>query len=298
MQITEQTRIGWIGAGIMGRSMAMHLRKAGYPLAVYNRTKSKADDLIAAGAVWKDTPVEVARCSDVVFLIVGFPQDVRQTILGKNGVLEGLAPGGVVVDMTTSSPSLAREIEVYCRAKNVVALDAPVSGGDSGARNATLSIMIGGDEDTARALAPLWNLLGKTAVYQGPAGSGQHAKMVNQILIAGGMIGLCEALLYAFKVGLDPEAVLESVSGGAAGSWSLSNLGPRILKQDFEPGFMIEHFVKDLGIALEESKRMGIALPGLALAEQLYIAAKSKGMAKNGTQALYRALGDLSGALS
>lgn len=295
MKITKETRLGWIGTGIMGRSMALHLRKAGYPMSVHNRTKSKAADLLDAGADWKDSPADVARASDVVFLIVGFPQDVRQTILEPGGVLEGLSPGGVIVDMTTSSPSLAEEIEARCREKNVVALDAPVSGGDLGARNATLSIMIGGDRQTTEELRPLWDILGKTAVWQGPPGSGQHTKMVNQILIAGGMIGLCEALLYGYKAGLDPETVLQSVSGGAAGSWSLSNLGPKILKRDFTPGFMIEHFVKDLGIALEESRRMGLALPGLALAEQLYIAAKSKGYAKSGTQALILALADLSG---
>ncbi|MDR2705756.1 MAG: NAD(P)-dependent oxidoreductase [Planctomycetaceae bacterium] len=289
------TTLGWIGTGIMGRNMAWHLLNAGYPLNVYNRTKSKAAELLDAGAVWYSSPKAVAQNSDIVFLMVGFPQDVRETILGQDGVLEGIKPHGIIVDMTTSSPALAKEIEAECRKKNVISLDAPVSGGDRGAKNATLSIMIGGDKQTAESLTPFWNLMGKTVVYHGASGNGQHAKMVNQTLIAGNMIGLCEAILYGFRSGLDMEKVLQSVSGGAAGSWSLTNLAPRILKKDFAPGFMIEHFIKDLGIVLEESRRMGLALPGLALAEQLYIAAKSKGYAQNGTQALFLALAELNG---
>lgn len=290
MIINNETKIGWIGTGIMGRSMALKIREAGYPLFVFNRTKSKANDLVEAGAVWKDSPGEVAATSDIVFQIVGFPKDVRETILGDVGILSGLKEGGVIVDMTTSSPALAREIETECRKKNIVALDAPVSGGDIGAQNGTLSIMIGGDERTARDLMPLWNLLGQTVVYQGPSGSGQHAKIVNQTLIAGNMIGVCEALIYAKKAGLDLETVLQSVSGGAAGSWSLSNLAPRILKNDFAPGFMVEHFIKDLGIALEECRRMNIRLQGLELAERLYRKAMERGHAKDGTQSLYVSL--------
>jgi 3-hydroxyisobutyrate dehydrogenase len=275
--------------------MARHLLDAGYALNVYNRTQRKAAELLNAGAVWRNSPREVAEHADIVFLMVGFPQDVRETILGNKGVLEGMKPYGIIVDMTTSSPSLAQEIETECRKKNVISLDAPVSGGDLGAKNGTLSIMIGGDQQTAESLAPFWNLMGKTVVYHGSGGNGQHAKMVNQTLIAGNMIGLCEAILYGFRSGLDMENVLQSVSGGAAGSWSLTNLAPRILKDDFAPGFMIEHFIKDLGIVLEEAQRMGLALPGLALAEQLYVAAKSKGHAKDGTQALILALAELSG---
>ncbi|MDR3197659.1 MAG: NAD(P)-dependent oxidoreductase [Planctomycetaceae bacterium] len=286
-------KLGWIGTGIMGHSMARHLLDAGYPLNVYNRTKSKANELLNIGAVWCPSPKAVAENADIVFLMVGFPQDVRETILGSQGVLEGMRPNGIIVDMTTSSPTLAQEIETECRKKNVISLDAPVSGGDLGAKNATLSIMIGGDKQTAESLMPFWNLMGKTVVYHGAGGSGQHAKMVNQILIAGNMIGLCEAILYGFRSGLDMEKVLQSVSGGAAGSWSLTNLAPRIFKKDFAPGFMIEHFIKDLGIVLEESRRMELKLPGLALAEQLYITAKSKGYAKNGTHALILALEEL-----
>lgn len=296
---TPSKKIGWIGTGIMGRSMAAKFREAGYALYVYNRTKSKANELIEKGAIWKDSPEDVARESDIVFSIVGYPSDVRETILGPRGVLRGLKPGGIVVDMTTGSPAMAREIASECEKRQITSLDAPVSGGDVGAKNGTLSIMIGGDRQTAESLAPLWNLMGKTVVYQGPPGSGQHAKMVNQILIAGNMIGVCEALLYALRSGLGLETVLQSVAVGAAGSWSLSNLAPRILRGDFAPGFMIEHFLKDLGIALDECRRMDLALPGLALAEQLYIAAKSKaasvGGGKAGTQALILALAELSG---
>ncbi len=281
-------RLGWIGLGIMGRSMALHLLDAGYPLTVYSRTREKATPLLDKGAVWAESPKAVAESSEIVFSMVGYPTDVREVILGDDGVLAGLRSGGIVVDMTTSSPTLAADIAEAARQRGVVALDAPVSGGDVGARNATLSIMIGGDEATAKRLEPLWNLLGKTIVYHGPSGSGQHAKMVNQTLIAGNMIGLCEAILYGRRAGLDMDKVLQSVSSGAAGSWSLSNLGPRILKDDFAPGFMIEHFVKDLGIVLEESCRMGLNLPGLELAERLYVAARDIGLGKAGTQALIK----------
>ena len=289
--------IGWIGTGIMGRSMAMHLLKGGYALNVFNRTQSKAADLVQNGAVWHSSPHEVAGHSDILFLMLGYPREVRETVnaILENGgrkppALASLALPGVLVDMTTSSPGLAVEIEALCRTQNITALDAPVSGGDVGAKNATLSIMIGGDEKTANDLMPIWNLLGKTIVYHGPAGSGQHAKMVNQTLIAGNMLGLCEALLYAHHAGLNMEKVLQSVSTGAAGSWSLSNLAPRILKQDFAPGFMIEHFLKDLRIVLEEAKRMNLTLRGVALAEELYAAAAEQGYAEDGTQGLYRLL--------
>ena len=284
--------IGWIGTGIMGRSMAMHLLKGGYALNVFNRTESKAADLVQSGAVWRSSPCEVAEHSDIVFLMLGYPHEVREIIckILDERKSSGRKSAGVIVDMTTSSPGLAVEIEALCREQNVVALDAPVSGGDVGAKNATLSIMIGGDEKTASDLMPIWNLLGKTIVYHGTAGSGQHAKMVNQTLIAGNMLGLCEALIYAHSAGLDMDRVLQSVSTGAAGSWSLANLAPRILKHDFAPGFMIEHFLKDLRIVLEEAKRMNLTLRGVALAEELYAAAVEQGYAQDGTQGLYRLL--------
>lgn len=287
-------RLGWIGTGVMGRAMCEHLLRAGHAVWVYNRTRAKADPLIEQGAQWCHSPREVAAVADVVFTMVGFPDDVRQVTLGPEGVLEGSRPGMIIVDFTTSRPALAQEIAAAAAHRGVRVLDAPVSGGDIGAREAKLSIMVGGDRTAFDELAPLLRLMGKTIVYQGPPGSGQHAKMVNQILIASNMVGLCEALLYAHRAGLDPENVLASVSAGAAGSWSLSNLGPRILAGDFAPGFYIEHFLKDLAIALEESRQMRLALPGLALAEQLYRAAAAQGYARNGTQALQLALAKLS----
>lgn len=291
----EKTRIGWIGTGVMGRSMCGHLLDAGYACTVFNRTKNKADDLVARGATWADSPRAVAEQSDVVFTIVGMPDDVRSVTLGDDGALAGCKSGGVLVDMTTSEPSLAAEIAERAAERGVTSIDAPVSGGDVGAKNAALSIMIGGDADTVAGLEPLWSLMGKTYVHQGGPGSGQHTKMVNQTLVAAGMIGVCEALLYAYRAGLDLDTVLESVASGAAGSWSLSNLGPRIISGNFEPGFYVEHFLKDLRIVLDESRRMNLALPGVALVEQLYRAAAAQGHAKDGTHALMLALAEVSG---
>ncbi|MDA7979958.1 MAG: NAD(P)-dependent oxidoreductase [Pirellulales bacterium] len=290
-----KTRIGWIGTGVMGASMCGHLIDQGFAATVYNRTKSKAESLVQNGAAWAENPAVVAESSDVVFTIVGHPQDVREVILGEHGVLQGSKPGSIIVDMTTSKPSLAIEIAQAAAAKNVHAVDAPVSGGDVGAKEARLSIMIGGDQDVVESLSPCWNAMGKTIVHQGPAGAGQHTKMVNQTLIGTCMIGVCEALLYGYKAGLDLETVLKSVASGAAGSWSLSNYGPRIINGDFEPGFYVEHFIKDMGIVLEEARRMDLSLPGLALAQQLYIALAAQGHARSGTHALQLALAQLSG---
>ena len=289
-----KTKVGWIGAGVMGSSMCGHVLAAGFPVTIYNRTRSKIEPLLARGAAEAGSPREVGEASDVVFTIVGLPADVREVVLGPAGALGGLRAGGVLVDMTTSEPALAREIAEVARARGVHAVDAPVSGGDVGAREARLSIMVGGESEVVEALGPLLRAMGKTIVHQGPAGAGQHTKMVNQILIASNMIGVCEALLYAAKAGLDPATVLESVGSGAAGSWSLNNLGPRIIKGDFAPGFFVEHFLKDMGIALAESRRMRLALPGLALAEQLYRAVEAQGLGRGGTQALMLALARLS----
>ena len=288
------TRVGWIGTGVMGRSMCGHLLSAGYTATVYSRTRERAAALLEAGASWAESPAEVAAAADVVFTMVGFPSDVRDVVLGPEGVLAAIAPGGVVVDMTTSEPSLAREISDVAREKGVESLDAPVSGGDVGARNAALSIMVGGEPATLERVRPLLGLMGKTIVHQGSAGAGQHTKMVNQTLIATGMIGVCEALLYAHRAGLDPERVLESVGGGAAGSWSLQNYAPRMLAGDFAPGFLVEHFIKDMEITLAEARRMNLALPGLALAHELYLALRAQGDGRCGTQALVRALARLS----
>jgi 3-hydroxyisobutyrate dehydrogenase len=288
-------RVGWIGTGVMGSSMAGHLLAAGHEVRVFNRTRSSADALVEAGAIWCDSPAEVAAGSEVTFTIVGYPADVRAVILGPDGVLEGAPEGSVVVDMTTSEPSLAREIHTAASEKGVDSLDAPVSGGDVGARNAALVIMVGGDEAAFNRVRPLFESLGKTIVLEGGPGAGQHTKMMNQIAIASGMIGVCEALLYAYKAGLDLERALETISGGAAGSWSLSNYAPRILRGDLEPGFKIDHFLKDLGIALSEAKAMGLDLPGTTLADELYQAAAEQGYGQKGTHALIVALAGRSG---
>ena len=290
-----KTRVGWIGTGVMGPSMCGHVLAAGYAVSVFNRTQAKLKPLLEKGATAATSPAEVAANSDVVFTIVGYPADVRSVVLGPQGLLSAAKPGSVLVDMTTSQPSLAVQIFQAAQAKGVHAVDAPVSGGDVGAKEARLSIMVGGEPAVAEGLRPLFEAMGKTIVYQGAAGSGQHTKMVNQILIATNMIGVCEALLYAYRAGLNLEQVLQSVGSGAAGSWSLNNLGPRIIANRFEPGFFVEHFLKDMAIALEESRRMGLALPGLALGEQLYRAVAAQGHARDGTHALMLALAQLSG---
>ena len=284
------SRIGWIGTGIMGAPLCGHLMTAGHAATVFTRTRERAEPLLLRGAVWADSPRAVAAASDGVFTMVGYPRDVREVVLGADGVLAGAAPGAVLIDLSTSEPALAREIADAAGARGVASLDAPVSGGDVGAREARLSIMVGGDAAAFTRVRPLLECLGRTIVHQGPAGAGQHTKMVNQILIATGMIGVCEALVYAERSGLDVPTVLTSVSGGAAGSWSLTNYVPRIAKGDLAPGFMIEHFVKDMRIALAESKRMGLTLPGLALAERLYAELTAAGHGRDGIQALVLAV--------
>jgi 3-hydroxyisobutyrate dehydrogenase len=291
----EKTRIGWIGAGVMGASMCMHLVKRGYKTTVYTRTKKKAVGLIKAGAVWAKSPKGAASKSDVIFTIVGFPHDVREVYFGKDGIFEGLRKGGILVDMTTTEPLLAEEIYAAAKKAGASAIDAPVSGGDIGAREGKLSIMAGGDRKTFDAVMPLLGLMGKNIVYQGGAGSGQHTKMCNQVMAASLMIGMCETLLYACKSGLDPETMLRSVSRGAAACWMLDNLAPRVLKRDFSPGFYVEHFIKDMGIALREADRMNLVLPGLSLVRQLYVAARAQGHGRKGTQALMLALEAMSG---
>ena len=277
------TRVGWVGTGVMGASMCGHVLDAGYAVAVTSRTRSKADGLIERGATWMDTPAQVAAASNITCAIVGYPRDVQEVFLGPDGLIAGASEGDVVIDMTTSNPSIAVDIDTAARAAGIGAVDAPVSGGDVGARNGTLSIMVGGaDGDVARA-KPVFETMGKTIVHQGAAGAGQHTKAVNQILIASGMVGLAEALLYAQQAGLDLNTVLESVSGGAAGSWSLSNYGPRILEGDFEPGFFIDHFVKDMGIALAEARTMQVPVPGLSMAHELYVSLQTLGLGRKGT---------------
>ena len=291
----EHTTIGCIGTGVMGRWMCQHIMDLGYQTNVYNRTPAKADSLISNGAIWGDSPQVIAEKSDVIFTIVGFPDDVRQVYFGENGILAGVRSGSVVVDMTTTEPSLALDVYEHAKTKGVFAIDAPVSGGDVGAKEARLAIMIGGDESAVQIVQPLFAAMGKNIVYQGAAGAGQHTKMCNQITIAGTMIGVCEALVYGAKAGLNLETMLSTISKGAAGCWSLDNLAPRVLKRDFNPGFFVEHFIKDMGIALAEAKQMKLSLPGLALVHQLYLAVEAKGNGRLGTQALTLALEQMSG---
>ena len=288
-------QIGWVGTGVMGASMASHLLRAGHAITVFTRTRARAQSLLDEGATWVDTPGDLARRSDAVFSMVGYPSDVEEVYLGAEGVLAGLKPGSLAVDFTTSSPALARRLAGVGRERGVDVLDAPVSGGDIGARNATLSIMVGGEPQAFDRARPLLEHVGKTILLQGPPGSGQHTKMVNQILIAGTMVGVGEALTYARAAGLDLEQVLGSVGGGAAASWALQNLVPRIIRGDMEPGFYVEHFIKDMGIALAEAEAMHLALPGLAVAKQLYHTVVAYGGARNGTQAIVLALEAMSG---
>lgn len=290
----KNTTIGWVGTGVMGSSMCMRLIEKGYKAYVYNRTKKKAKALIDAGAEWVKSPGEAAEKADVIFTIVGFPDDVRQVYFGDRGIFEGLSGGKVLVDMTTTEPSLSVEIYEAAKKAGASSVDAPVSGGDIGAQAGTLSIMVGGDKKTVAGIMPLLKLMGKNIVHQGGPGKGQHAKMCNQIMVTGLMIGMCETLLYAYKSGLDAKTMLGSVSKGAAGCWMLDNLAPRIVKRDFKPGFYVEHFLKDMGIALREADRMNIVLPGLTLVHELYGAAKAQGHRRKGTQALLLALETIS----
>jgi 3-hydroxyisobutyrate dehydrogenase len=290
-----QTRVGWIGIGVMGRSMCGHLLKAGHQVSLFTRTREKAADLLSAGASWCDTPAGVARESDVVFTMVGFPSDVEQVYLGKDGILSQARAGSVVCDMTTSEPSLAVRIHREAGLRKAASLDAPVSGGDVGAREAKLAIMVGGDRETFEKVMPLFQKMGETISLMGGPGAGQHTKMANQIVITGNMIGMVEALLYTHKAGLGMEAMIDIVGKGAASSWSLNNLGRRIARSDFNPGFYIKHFVKDMGIALQEARRMSLSLPGLALVNQFYLSAQALGWEELGTQGLYKVLAAMNG---
>ena len=287
-------RISWIGTGVMGRSMCGHLLACGARVAVFTRTREKAQPLLDRGAVWADSPRAAAGQGDVVFTMLGFPADVRVVYFSENGLLADVRRNAVLVDMTTTEPSLAIEIAQAAAARGAAALDAPVSGGDVGAQNATLAIMVGGDVSVLDRVRPLLEAMGRTIVHEGPPGTGQHTKMCNQIVIAGTMIGVCESLLYGARAGLDLNTMLQSIRGGAAGCWTLENLAPRVLKGNFDPGFMVDHFIKDMGIALDEAARMRLALPGLALVRQLYLAAAAQGHARSGTHALYLALQNLS----
>lgn len=282
------SQIGFIGTGVMGRSMAGHLIKAGHQLTVFNRTRSKAEFLLEMGARWGGEPRDLARSCGLIITMVGYPKDVEEIYLGKGGLIANAHPGSLFIDMTTSSPDLAKRIASAALEAGSDALDAPVSGGDYGAREALLSIMVGGRAESFDKARPVLACMGKTLVHQGPAGSGQHCKMANQIAIASGMMAICESMAYARKAGLDPETVLQSIGSGAAGSWSLNNLAPRMLKGDYDPGFYVKHFIKDLKIALDSARAMEVALPGMELALELYERLAGQGYAEEGTQALFR----------
>ncbi len=287
--LTPGQTVGFIGIGVMGRSMASHIQKAGHPLVVYSRSRERAQPLLTEGARWANSPAEMASEVEAICTMVGYPHDVREVYLGERGLIQNGKKGALYCDFTTSAPVLAQEIEGAADRHGIHVLDAPVSGGDVGARQATLSIMCGGRQETFDALLPLLQMVGRNIVYQGPAGSGQHAKMCNQIAVAGTMVGVVEALVYADAAGLDPDAVMQAISGGAAGSWTLSNLAPRILDGNFEPGFYVQHFIKDMDIALAEAERLGIPVPGLKNARALYEKVMEIGGARKGTQALYLA---------
>lgn len=287
------TTLGWIGTGVMGRSMAGRLRDAGFDVVLTTRSRDKAEALLERGCRWAESPAAVAASADVVFVMVGHPADVREVVCGADGVLAGLRRGATLVDHTTSSPTLAAEIEALARARGAWSLDAPVSGGDRGAREGTLTVMVGGADAPREALAACWKAVAGNVVACGAPGAGQRTKLANQIAIAGGMVGMCEALLFAHRAGLDVETTLRAISGGAAGSWSLTNLAPRIVRGDFAPGFMVEHFVKDMRLALDECRRLDLPLPGLALVESLYTSLLAHGQGRAGTQALVLALASL-----
>ena len=283
-----EKKIGFIGLGVMGKSMVRNLLSAGSSMIVYTRTKEKAEELLREGVEWRNTPKAVAEEADIIITMVGYPHDVEEIYFGQDGILSGVEKGKIVIDMTTSTPSLARKIFDEAENIGVNAIDAPVSGGDIGAKNGTLSIMVGGKREIFESVSPIFKVLGENIVYQGEAGAGQHTKMCNQIAIASNMIGVTEALVYAKRAGLNPENVLTSISSGAAGSWSMTNLLPRVLKEDYSPGFFIKHFIKDMGIALEEAEKMSLELPGLALAKKMYEELAENGEKESGTQALIK----------
>lgn len=281
-------KIGFVGTGVMGSSMVRHLLNAGHDVHVYNRTKKKADSLIEAGAIWQSSPAEVTKQTNIIITIVGYPTDVEETYFGEKGILNAAKSGDILIDMTTSQPSLAVEIYKAAQAKGIASLDAPVSGGDKGAQNGTLTTMVGGDRATFDKAKPILDVFSGKVMLQGPAGSGQHTKMANQIMIAGTMTGMTELMVYAKAAGLDVANVIEQVGSGAAGNWSLANYSPRILTDDYSAGFFVKHFIKDLKIALEEAEKLGIDLPGTKLAKELYERLAHKGFEDAGTQALIK----------
>jgi len=286
--IPDNTIIGFIGTGVMGKSMANQLLKAGYSIKVYTRTKAKAQELFDQGAQWSETVAKLAAECNIIITMVGYPKDVEEIYLGPDGLLQNAKAGTYLLDMTTSSPKLAKRIFEAAKEKGLNALDAPVSGGDIGAQAASLAIMVGGDTAVFEAVLPLLKLMGSNIILQGPAGAGQHTKMCNQIAIAANMMGVCEAMAYAKKSGLDPQRVLQTIETGAAGSWSLSNLAPRMLTGNFKPGFYVKHFIKDMKIAIDSAEEMELTTPALNLAMKLYEQLAAEGEENSGTQALFK----------
>ena len=284
----ESKRIAFIGTGVMGASIVKHLLHVGHRVTVYTRTKSKAQPLIELGAIWAETPAAASINQQIIFSMVGYPGDVEEVYCGEQGIFSTAKAGTIVIDMTTSEPTLAQKLYSLAKEKEIHSIDAPVSGGDIGAQNGTLSLMIGGDEEIVASMQPIFEVFAKNIVYQGGAGAGQHTKMCNQIAIASGMIGVCESMAYGLKAGLSMEQVLKSITAGAAGSWSLSNLAPRILAGDMDPGFYIKHIIKDMKIALDEAERMNLQLPGLGLAKSMYDKLLEEGYGDLGTQALIK----------
>ncbi len=281
-------KIGFIGMGVMGAAMADHLLVAGHELFVYNRTKAKAEALIQKGATWCEDVKTVAKETSLIFTIIGMPTDVESVYLGEEGLVQHAKANSILVDMTTSSPELAKKIATAATLKNIICLDAPVTGGDIGAKNATLTMMVGGEEAAFNEIKSILDLMATTIVYMGQSGSGQHAKMANQVAISGAVLGMAESLSYAKHANLDLESMLKILTSGSAASWQLQNMGPRILNHDYDPGFYIKHFIKDMNIALDESQQMGAQLTGLALALSIYKQLQDDGHENLGTQGIFK----------
>ncbi|MDR2514187.1 MAG: NAD(P)-dependent oxidoreductase [Christensenellaceae bacterium] len=281
-------KIAFIGVGVMGKSMVRNLMKKGHELHIYSRTKAKTKDVIDEGAVWHDSVAGAVSGAEAVITIVGYPKDVEEVYFGQDGILESAGKGALLIDMTTTSPKLAERICAQAKAKGLRALDAPVSGGDVGARNATLAIMVGGDESDFEAARPIFEALGQNIRYEGKAGNGQHTKMANQIALGGAIAGVCEAISYARAAGLDVQTMLDTISTGAAGSWQMLNMAPRMLKGDFDPGFFVKHYIKDLNIASEEAGDRKVSMPVAAQVLEMYLALEKAGHGDLGTQALIK----------
>ena len=292
--LSKGLKIGWIGTGVMGASMCGHLMdKSRHQTYVFNRTASKANSLLDKGAEFKE-PQDIAKEADFLFMMLGYPHDVESMALGSDGIIQHMKEGAILIDHTTSSPKLAEQIHEEAKKRGVGSIDAPVSGGDIGAKNGQVVTMCGGDQEDFDKVLPLFETYSKAVKLMGDAGKGQHTKCVNQMMLATTMIGLSEAFVYSHKAGLEIDQWIDLLSSGAAGSFSLEKLGPRMLKRDFDPGFYVEHFIKDLGIVLDEAKEMGLSLPGTSNSNQLYLSLAANGGKREGTQAILKVLEKMS----